>query len=89
MCAIEPGFFVLFCFLWRHPGHMEVSRPGTESKPPIAPYTSAAATPYPLTHCAGQGSNQCLCSNLSCATVPQQELPLGPGLMAEEERAGQ
>ena len=41
-------FVVVVFFKWPHPRHMEVLRPGTESKPP---YTAAMAAADPLTHC--------------------------------------
>ena len=46
---------LFFFFLGLHPWHMEVPRLGIESELQLSAYTTATATPDPLTHWVGPG----------------------------------
>ena len=60
---IHGGVFVVVIFLWLYLQDMKVPGPGVESKLQLSQLD-------PLTHCTGQGSNRCLCSDLShCSQI--------------------
>ena len=50
----NPNLFILFCFLWPHPQHIEVPRPGMESEPQLLPSPQLWKCCI-LIHCARPG----------------------------------